>query len=137
MIIYEDDFASLKCIDFDIDRDWHSLETISSMNIPRTEEWNRNYGESIKKARKASSAYAKYDANRPKTHGCNIGKSLQSLAKRPIVEKIKQLNGKTRNRKLTLSRGWYQLSESELLPILHHLQSLSGLSQDHNTEVQP
>lgn len=137
MTIYEEVFDSLKHIDFDIDRDWHSLETIESINFPRTEEWNKNYGDAIRRARKTSKAYAKYDSNRPQSHGKHISDSLNKLAERPIVQRIKALNGPTRHRKLKLSRGWYQLPESDLLPILQNLQTLSGLVQDHSTEARP
>lgn len=121
MSIYPEIFESLKTFEIDHVNIHKSLEIVEYSSYERTPEQNKKYGESIKKIRRTSKAYAKYNANRPKSHADNLAKVLSSLAKRPIVQRIKELNGPTKKRKIKLAKGWYAKSEEELNQILLQL----------------
>lgn len=118
MSIYPEVFESLKSFVVDYKLIHNSLDIVEYSSYARTPEQNKRYGESIKKAWLTSKQYAKYNNNRPLSHGNNLSKTLSSLGKRPIVQKIKELNGPTKKRKIRLGKGWYLKSESELNEIL-------------------
>jgi hypothetical protein len=53
-----------------------------------------------------------------------ISNIIENKARRPIVSLIKELNGSAHNRKMKLTKGWWQKSEEELQIILAQLESI-------------